>query len=118
MIADSFSPRTIANMEVALERACSKLSIEREVHGARRFVAVRILECAESGDETLGGLTQAALSAACEFAIARQMAQRRSKARQRKAEAQTNEDKMKRLRAEGDGGAGEGRPALSVYWGC
>ena len=74
MIADSFSPRTFANMEVALERACLKLSAEREVHGARRFIASRILDCAVSGDETLGGLTQAGLSAACEFDLARGVA--------------------------------------------
>jgi hypothetical protein len=74
MIADSFSPRTIANMEVALARACLKLSTGREMHAPRRFIACRILERAESGDKTLGGLTQAGISAACEFDLARQVA--------------------------------------------
>ncbi len=59
MIAESFDSRTLANMEVALERACKILSTGAEEHGARRHIASKILECAEGGDKTLGGLTQA-----------------------------------------------------------
>jgi hypothetical protein len=63
-IADSFSPRTLANMEVALERACKVLSTKGEEHGARREIAGKILECAMRGDTTLTGLTMAGSSAA------------------------------------------------------
>lgn len=67
MIADSFDPRTLANMEVALERACKMLSIGAENHSVRRHIAARIVECAEDGDVTLGGLTDAARVAASEL---------------------------------------------------
>ena len=36
MIAESFDPRTLANMEVALERACKALPLGSEQHEARR----------------------------------------------------------------------------------
>jgi hypothetical protein len=63
-IADSFDPRTLANMEVALERACKTLSGRGEEHGARKEIADKILECATSGDITLSGLSRAGSSAA------------------------------------------------------
>jgi len=63
-IADSFNPRTLANMEVALERACKMLATRGEEHGARREIADKILECAMRGDTTLTGLTMAGSSAA------------------------------------------------------
>lgn len=69
MIAESFDPRTLANMEVALERACKALPLGSEQHEARRHVANRIVECAESGDRTLGGLTEAGRAAASEFTL-------------------------------------------------
>jgi hypothetical protein len=70
MIAESFDSRTLANMEVALERACGILSIERsELHEARH-IASEILRCAESGDRTLGGLTEAGHAAASELCTA------------------------------------------------
>ena len=67
MIAESFNSRTLANMEVALERACKMLSIGAEDHEVRRHIAGKILECAESGDKTLGGLTDAGRIAATEL---------------------------------------------------
>ena len=67
MIAESFDSRTLANMEVALERACKILSAGAEEHGARRHIASKILECAKGGDKTLGGLTQAGRAAATEL---------------------------------------------------
>jgi hypothetical protein len=67
MITDSFDPRTLANMEVALERACKILGGGSEGHQARRHIACKIVECAESGDGTLGGLTRAGRVAATEL---------------------------------------------------
>jgi hypothetical protein len=67
MIAESFDPRTLANMEVALERACKTLSIGAEEHRVRRHIASRILECAASGHKTLGALTNAGRVAATEL---------------------------------------------------
>ena len=64
MIADSFDTRTLANMEVALERACALLKDNRERHEARRRIASAILRCARGGDITLNGLTEAARAAA------------------------------------------------------
>jgi len=67
MIAESFDSRTLANMKVALERACKMLSTGAEEHGARWHIASKILECAEGGDKTLGGLTRAGRTAATEL---------------------------------------------------
>jgi hypothetical protein len=67
-ISDSFDPRTIANMEVALERGCVYLrNGNSERHEARRRIARAILKCARSGDRTLGGLTEAGRMAASEL---------------------------------------------------
>lgn len=67
MIADSFDPRTLANMEVALERACAFLRTGCEHHKARRHIARAILKSATSGDRTLGSLTEAGRMAASEL---------------------------------------------------
>ena len=67
MIADSFDSRTLANMEVALERACKLLAASSDHHDVRRHIATKILQCAESGDKTLGGLTEAGRAAAIEL---------------------------------------------------
>jgi len=67
MIAEDFDSRTIANMEVALERACKTLSIGAEQHSYRRYIASRIVKCAKGGDTTLGGLTEAGYRAATEL---------------------------------------------------
>jgi hypothetical protein len=64
MIAESFDARTLANMEVALERACKVLPTGSEVHPVRRTIARKILECAKRGDKTLGALTEAGRAAA------------------------------------------------------
>jgi len=69
MIAERFDSRTLANMEVALERACKVLSIGAEEHAARRHIASKILERAESGDRTLGALTEAGRAAASELCV-------------------------------------------------
>ena len=65
-IADSFNSRTLANMEVALERACKVLGFAGEQHEARRYIASKIIECAEGGNKRLGGLTEAGQIAARE----------------------------------------------------
>ena len=70
MIADRFGLRTFANMEVALDRACKTLPAGAEEHWARRHIASKILECAEHGDKTLGGLTNAGCIAASELSSA------------------------------------------------
>jgi hypothetical protein len=67
MIADRFDVRTLANMEVALERACQYLRTGRDSHEARRYIARKILKCAEAGDKTLTGLTEAGRIAATEL---------------------------------------------------
>ena len=68
MITDSFDERTLANMEVALERACGLLKQGSEQHEARKHIAEKILERARRGDRTLHGLTQAGYRAAAEIA--------------------------------------------------
>ena len=69
MITDSFDERTMANMEVALERACQRISDISCQHEARRYIASKILQCAESGDRTLHGLTQAGNRAAADLSV-------------------------------------------------
>jgi hypothetical protein len=71
MIADTFNRRTIANMEVALERACLVLPACSEKHRARRIIASKIIECANHGDTTLGRLTEAGYAAAMQFSCFR-----------------------------------------------
>lgn len=67
IIADSFDSRTRANMEVALEQACKLLAAGSDHHDARRQIATKILQCAENGDRTLRGLTEAGRAAAIEL---------------------------------------------------
>jgi hypothetical protein len=64
MITDDFDERTIANMEVALDRACERFPKQLASHEARKRVAARILESARGGERTLKGLTDAAILAA------------------------------------------------------
>jgi hypothetical protein len=66
MITDGFGPRMVANMEIALERACEFLPVGNE-HEARRHVASKILECAERGNGTVRALTAAGRAAAIEL---------------------------------------------------
>jgi hypothetical protein len=67
MITDAFSRRTLANMEVALERACLLLPTDGEKHRARRVIAGKIIECANRGDATLSMLTEAGYAAAMQL---------------------------------------------------
>ena len=67
MITEKFNSRTLANMEVALERASRLLTNGAEQHEHRRYIASRILQRAETGDRTLDGLTEAASAAAREL---------------------------------------------------
>ena len=73
LIAERFDSRTLANMEVALDRACKILPEGSERHEARRYIASRILQCANGGDLTLGGLTEAARAATTDPAIYRKL---------------------------------------------
>jgi len=66
-ISESFDDRTLANMEVALERACETLSASSEKHEARRHIANQIVKCAAGGATTLSSLTKAGQIAASEI---------------------------------------------------
>jgi hypothetical protein len=66
-IAESFDSRTLADMEVALERTCKILPAGGEEHAARRHIASKILKCARRGGVTLGALTKAGRVAANEL---------------------------------------------------
>ena len=67
MITDTFDSRTIANMEVALERACLLLPTSSEGHPARRIIAGKIIECANRGETTLSRLTEVGYAAALQL---------------------------------------------------
>jgi hypothetical protein len=67
MITEKFDSRTLANMEVALERASQLMPNGAERHEHRRYIARKILARAEDGDKTLDGLTEAASAAAREL---------------------------------------------------
>jgi len=58
MIDENFDRRTMANMEVALDRVCAKTP-GGDTHEVRKRVADAILQCARSGKKTLGALTEA-----------------------------------------------------------
>ena len=64
MITDDFDERTIANMEVALDRACERFPKQLATHEARKHIAAQILERATRGERTLKALTEAAIMAA------------------------------------------------------
>jgi len=63
MITEAFNRRTIANMEVALDRACLVLPTDSEKHRARRIIAGKIIECANRGETSLSRLTEAGYAA-------------------------------------------------------
>ncbi|WP_210264800.1 hypothetical protein [Bradyrhizobium archetypum] len=67
MITDTFNSRTLANMEVALERACLLLPTGGEKHRARRIIAGKIIECANRGEITLSRLTEVGYAAAMQL---------------------------------------------------
>jgi hypothetical protein len=71
MIMESFDLRTLYHMEIALDRACQELSLACEFHDARRYVAGKILECAQRGDQSVDGLTEAGRVAANDFCATR-----------------------------------------------
>ena len=64
MIIDHYDDRTIANMEVALGRACDRFPGELANHKARKRIAAKLLVSATSGERTLQGFTDAAMAAA------------------------------------------------------
>jgi hypothetical protein len=64
MITDNFDERTIANMEVALDRACQRFPKQLAAHDARKRIARQILERATQGERTLKALTEVAIVAA------------------------------------------------------
>lgn len=67
MILENFDRRTLAKMEIALERACSVVSTANHKHRSRRYVANRIIQCASNGNRDLDSLTKAAIAAAEEL---------------------------------------------------
>lgn len=68
MILDSFDRRTLANMEVVLERVCSGRPAGED-HELRSFVADSLVRCAKSGKTTLGALTEAGQAAIARFGV-------------------------------------------------
>ena len=68
MLREEFSERTAANMDVALERACKLMPEVLASHVARKFVAEKIVRCAKTHTQTLGGLIEAGKLAVAELA--------------------------------------------------
>jgi hypothetical protein len=58
LIDGAFDSRTLANMNVALDRVCEKAA-HGEDHSVRKRVARQIIKCARSGKTTLSDLTAA-----------------------------------------------------------
>jgi hypothetical protein len=57
MIEGDFSERTLADMTIALERACQQLPKGEDGHEARKFIAQRIIQSARRGHTSLTELT-------------------------------------------------------------
>jgi len=57
-IDGAFDSRTLANMNVALDRVCENAA-HGEDHSVRKRVAKQIIKCARNGKTTLGELTAA-----------------------------------------------------------
>jgi hypothetical protein len=74
----NLSERTVANMEVALEKACQKFPNGGD-HESRKYIAHRLRLSAKKGNTTLGRLSLAAHQALRELSNrTRQTDQRRS----------------------------------------
>jgi hypothetical protein len=58
LIDGAFDSRTLANMNVALDRVCEKAA-QGEDYAVRKRIARQIVKCARSGKTTLGELTAA-----------------------------------------------------------
>jgi hypothetical protein len=69
MIEGKFNSRTLANMNVALERVCEKAP-HGEDHAVRKRIAKEIIRCASSGKTTLSDLTAAGQRALMKVAVA------------------------------------------------
>lgn len=63
----NFEERILADMEVALERACESLSIIHGDHPVRRFVAERLIDVVHAGHSTLTELTAIAKRALADY---------------------------------------------------
>jgi hypothetical protein len=63
LFASEFDERTAADMEVALERACQRLPLDKQDHDTRKFIAEHIIDAARKGRTTLGELTAAGVQA-------------------------------------------------------
>ena len=66
LIDGTFDPRAFANMNIALDRVCEKVT-GGEKHSVRKRVAKQIIKCARSGKTTLGELTAAGRRALIEI---------------------------------------------------
>lgn len=66
VIENEFDERAVADISVALERACEGLPLGGD-HKFRTAIADAILDCARSGNTTLGGLTAAGARAASQY---------------------------------------------------
>jgi hypothetical protein len=80
MISDTFNSRTLANMEVALERSCLLLPTGSEKQRDRRIIASKIIECANRGDATLSRLTEAGYAAAMQLTASGQSVRKKEAA--------------------------------------
>jgi hypothetical protein len=70
MISNDFSDRTLANLEIALERACQRLGTEGMTHECRKFVALKMITAARNGVTTLAKLTEIAQQASSQLSQA------------------------------------------------
>ncbi len=69
MIEGKFDSRTLANMNVALDRVCEKAA-HGEDYAVRKRVAKQIIRCANGGKTTLSDLTAAGQRALIRVAAA------------------------------------------------
>ncbi len=67
MIEGTFDSRTLARMNLALDRVCRAV-VDGEAHAVRKRVARRIIKCARSGKTTVEELTDAGERAVMRFA--------------------------------------------------
>jgi len=58
MIEGTFDSRTLARMNLALDRVCQTV-VDGQAHSVRKQVARRIIKCARSGKTTVEELTNA-----------------------------------------------------------
>jgi len=69
LLLEAFSERTLSQMDLALDRVCQLMPNVMNSYAARRYVAERIVHCAQNEARDIEAFVTAGRSAVAELAI-------------------------------------------------